>query len=397
MTTRRFYANGAPQQTISGSLTTSATSLNVSPGSFVGWPASFPFYGTLELGTGNAEIVSVTNIVGTVATIARAQDGSTAVTHPSGATFDQTFVRQDADEANAHTVATTGVHGVSGSVVGTTDSQTLTNKTLTNAILNTPTVAGGNYTNLASAGDSTHAALTGSATTAGGKTLSLKNSAAVEKMSVNDAGNVTTLGTLSSAGCASTGAVSGTTGGFSGAVTGASVAASGALSGASEAITGASTAASYTATGAVTGASLAASGAAGTVAGVLKPTVFATTTARDTAIPSPAAGATCYITAELRLHVYNGSTWVGQAVVKKFSGTTDVNGDLSVTHGLGFTPAAIVCTPNSPVRGAGSATILTSLLPDDGSFASTTFRVRAINAIGGQMASTAVTFSCAIN
>lgn len=181
--TRRYYANSAPQKTLAGSLTSGATSLTVS-GSFSGWPTQYPFFAALDLGTASLEVISVTNIVGSVATIVRGQDGTSAISHPAGATVDQVVVRQDLDEANAHVNAIAGVHGVAGSVVGTSDAQTLTNKAA---------VALSNSAGFVATGDASHPAVTARATTAGGKTLSIQNSVGVEKAFADDAGNVTAV------------------------------------------------------------------------------------------------------------------------------------------------------------------------------------------------------------
>lgn len=162
--TRRHYTNLATQQTLNAAITSSDATLTIND-SFSGWPTEYPFDATIALGESDVEIVSVTGISSRVATIDRAQGGTSAASHLAGATFDLTATAQDYDEANAHVNSDSGVHGVTGDVVGTTDTQTLTNKTLTSPTISGPTVTG----TLAAAAitASGDAAVTGDATVGG--------------------------------------------------------------------------------------------------------------------------------------------------------------------------------------------------------------------------------------
>lgn len=146
--TARSYANAAPQLTLNSPMTAGATSMVVS-GTFSGWPPAFPFFAILEYGTINMEIVSVTGISGSTATVVRGQDGTAAVSHLAGATVNHGVVRQDLAEANAHINATTGVHGTTGALVDTTSTQTLSGKTLTTPTLTSPTSSNPTFTGTA--------------------------------------------------------------------------------------------------------------------------------------------------------------------------------------------------------------------------------------------------------
>jgi hypothetical protein len=149
--TRRRYTNFPPQQTLSTSIGAGDLTLTIG-GSFVGWPTQFPFYAVLDYGKTSAEVVLVTNIVTTTATITRGQDGSAALSHAAGATFDHCVVAKDLDEANAHVTSSAAVHGINGNVVGDTDTQELSNKTLDAPHLHGLTLDGGATT----AGTITH-------------------------------------------------------------------------------------------------------------------------------------------------------------------------------------------------------------------------------------------------
>lgn len=143
MPTGQQYATGVPQTTLSAGIAGGTTNFGVA--SLTSWPAT-PFTATIDLGTSSQEAIDVLTVSGnTITNCTRGLDGTAAIAHSPGATFTHTDIGRDFREARAHIDASSSndgqghaVHGLTSgsSVVGTTDSQTLTNKTLTGPVVN---------------------------------------------------------------------------------------------------------------------------------------------------------------------------------------------------------------------------------------------------------------------
>lgn len=124
----RYYSNLATEMTLASPVSSSTTVLSLS--GVGGLPSSYPFTLVVDAGQSNEEVVAVQSVTGTNATVTRGADNTTATSHEAGAKVRHMATAQDYSEPQVHMVAESGVHGVSGDVVGTSDAQVLTNKTI---------------------------------------------------------------------------------------------------------------------------------------------------------------------------------------------------------------------------------------------------------------------------
>lgn len=131
-----YYSSVAGSYTLVGGITSSATSITLD--SVSGLPASTPYKVVLNPGESNEEIVKVTGVAGMSLTVVRGWNGTVAVAHSAGASVRHMLTAEDLTLSRTHEDATVA-HGATGAVVGTTNTQPLTNKDLSSGTNTFPT------------------------------------------------------------------------------------------------------------------------------------------------------------------------------------------------------------------------------------------------------------------
>lgn len=126
MTAPHNYSNTASIATLQAAINNSQLTMAVN--TFTGFPA-VPFWVQVDRNTGASEIMEVTGVAASTLTVVRGQGGTVATSHGLGATVEHVIPATVPQASEAHVAATTNVHGVAGTLVSTTSTGTVQNKT----------------------------------------------------------------------------------------------------------------------------------------------------------------------------------------------------------------------------------------------------------------------------
>jgi microcystin-dependent protein len=134
----RNYSSISEPKTLTANVSSVATQITLN--NVTGLP-SVPYVLVLNPDTANEEVILVTTdqtgVTSPTLKVSRAiETGASAKTHTNGDIVKHMIVGTDLQIVHDHVDNTTTAHGATGAVVGTTNTQTLTNKTLTSPKIN---------------------------------------------------------------------------------------------------------------------------------------------------------------------------------------------------------------------------------------------------------------------
>lgn len=129
---RRYYSSTAARTTLTSSITSSATSIAIAAATNL--PSSYPYTMIIDQDTASEEVVEVTARTTLTLTVTRGVDGTSGVSHASGASINHGVSARDFDEPNSF-INGTGfiaptVVTAKGDLIAATASGTVTNVTV---------------------------------------------------------------------------------------------------------------------------------------------------------------------------------------------------------------------------------------------------------------------------
>jgi len=127
----RYYSATAQDTTVASAFNGSATNIVVN--GLTGYPSNTPFIVAVDYNTSSEELVQVNAYTGTgpyTLSVTRGFNSTSPTNHAIGAVVRHVISAQDMTEAQQHIAATTGIHGVAGSLASKDDMTSISFMTM---------------------------------------------------------------------------------------------------------------------------------------------------------------------------------------------------------------------------------------------------------------------------